>query len=87
MEKTPFTQEGLEMFDGLPAVEAVIQAWTDAGPNPTWHHRMQQILKVQMPVLTRALDRLVVEQKAGELNGNGSNESEDRSGLSGPAMG
>lgn len=58
---TPVTEEGLQTFDHLPANEAVLAAWLYAGNNPTWHHRMQQIVRAQMPVLARALDRLIEE--------------------------
>lgn len=61
MLRTPVTEEGLKQFDTLPASEAVLAAWVYAGNTPTWHHRMQQIVRTQMPVLARALDRLVEE--------------------------
>ncbi|WNT45437.1 hypothetical protein SEA_ARGAN_53 [Arthrobacter phage Argan] len=61
MRRTPVTEECLATFDSLPAPEAVLAAWTFEGANPTWHHRMQQIVRAQMPVLARALDRLVEE--------------------------
>lgn len=61
MARNPVSEEGLTRFDHLPAEEAVLAAWQNSGVNPVWHYRMQQIMRQQMPVLTRALDRLVHE--------------------------
>lgn len=63
VHKTPMTKEGLEQFDGLTAIEAVTKAWSEPGDFPTWHYRMQQVVRKTMPVLGRALDRLVEENK------------------------
>jgi len=60
---TPFKPEGLTKYDHLPPEEALAKAWNDPGVNPAWHHRMQQIVRSQMPVLARALDRLVETKK------------------------
>lgn len=57
------SDEGLRQYDDLSAAEAVARAWGDPGRYPTWHHRMQQIVRKQMPVLARALDRIVEETK------------------------
>jgi hypothetical protein len=59
MARTPVSEEGLKTYDELPADIAVALAWSDPGNNPTWHFRMQQIVRAQMPVLARALDRMV----------------------------
>lgn len=40
------------------AVQAVIEAWTDPGPYPEYHYRMQASLREQWPTLGYALDRL-----------------------------
>lgn len=61
---TSVTQEDLEQFDGLTAIEAVAKAWSESGEFPTWHYRMQQIVRKTMPVLGRALDRLATEYVA-----------------------
>ncbi|QED11593.1 hypothetical protein PP914_gp103 [Arthrobacter phage Qui] len=63
MRGSPVAKEELEQFDGLTAIEAVAKAWTDSGGLPTWQYRMQQIVRTNMPVLGRALDRLVEENK------------------------
>jgi hypothetical protein len=55
---TPTTPEGLRQYDHLPAVEAVLLAWTDPGTHPAWHRDRQAELRRAMPVLARALDRL-----------------------------
>ena len=61
--KTPTTPNGLKMYDHLDAVEAVIKAWTLAGYYPEWHHRQKRELYHDMPLLARALDRLVATHK------------------------
>lgn len=58
MVKTPITEEGLAQYDDLPAGEAVLLAWTEAGNNPRWHMLRQDDVRAEMPVLARALDRL-----------------------------
>ncbi len=68
MARTPVSEEGLKTYDDLPVEEAVALAWSEAGNNPTWHFRMQQIVRAQMPVLARALDRMV-ETKTNSLEG------------------
>jgi hypothetical protein len=61
VEETPVTEEGLQQFDDLPPGIAVILAWSEPGDNPKWHYAMQDVIRGQMPVLARALDRLVKE--------------------------
>lgn len=56
---TPVTDAGLAQFDDLSPGEAVIMAWSESGDNPRWHHKMQDDVRAQMPVLGRALDRMV----------------------------
>ena len=56
---TPTTDEGLEHFDDLPPGLAVALAWSEPGENPQWHRKMQAEVRKQMPVLARALDRLI----------------------------
>lgn len=68
MARTPVSEEGLKAYDELSADEAVALAWSEAGVNPTWHFRMQQIVRAQMPVLARALDRMV-ETEPNSLEG------------------
>jgi hypothetical protein len=58
---TPVTEDGLAIYDHLPAEDAVQAAWMYEGNHPAWHHRMKQIVRAQMPVLARALDRLEKE--------------------------
>jgi hypothetical protein len=56
---TPITEEGLVQFDDLPPGLAVALAWSEPGENPAWHRQMQAEVRSQMPVLARALDRMV----------------------------
>lgn len=68
MANTPVTPEGLQQFDDDDAVTAVIEAWTLPGNNPTWHLQMQKQVAAQMPVLARAIERLVEETNSKEKN-------------------
>lgn len=61
---TPFTEEGLKQFDNEPVIVAIARAWTESGKYPSWHYRMQNVVRRNMPVLGRALDRLADEYKA-----------------------
>lgn len=42
----------------LAAMEAVLAAWTSAGPVPNYHRKFQDELRVNWPTLASALDRL-----------------------------
>lgn len=59
--RTPTTPSGLRRYDHLPADEAVVRAWVDAGVRPRWHERMRRRVTREMPVLARALERLAHE--------------------------
>lgn len=62
-QRTPITREGLEEYDSLDPIDALIKAWTVPGKHPAWHYRMQQVVRANMPVLARAIDRLVQERR------------------------
>jgi hypothetical protein len=54
--------ELLERWDELPAIEAAARAWLDPGPRAgTWHRAARAEIEFLMPMLARALDRLIVE--------------------------
>jgi hypothetical protein len=57
------TKGTLKQYDDLPAIEAAIKAWTNPGPSPYWHARMQDKVRGHMPLLARALDRLAEEAR------------------------
>lgn len=57
MTRTPIDPGAVTMFDHLPPFDAIMAAWTVPGPNVWWHHHMQQLVRDQMPLLGRALDR------------------------------
>lgn len=59
MAETPMTEQGLKQYDYLPSGMAVMMAWSEAGDNPRWHQKMQDEVRQNMPVLARALDRMV----------------------------
>lgn len=52
------------MWDHLPAAEAIARAWMDPGaPHRfgTWHRQARVDVEYVMPLLARALDRLLLE--------------------------
>lgn len=50
------------VWDGLPAVEAVARAWMQPSPaHGTWHRTARAEVEYLMPLLARALDRLLVD--------------------------
>ena len=56
-------EELVEVWDELPAAEAVCRAWLPPGPKAgTWHRNAKTEIERLMPLLARALDRLVVEE-------------------------
>lgn len=59
VEPTPVTEEGLKQYDDFAPGEAVYLAWSEPGNTPRWHGLMQEEVRKNMPVLARALDRLV----------------------------
>ena len=63
MRITPVTPRGLRKFDHLPPCEAVIAAWTSTGSNPRWGEAAIAETRAAMPLLARALDRLVQQQE------------------------
>ena len=63
MRITPVTPRGLRKFDHLPPAEAVIAAWTSAGSNPSWGEAAIAETRAAMPLLARALDRMVRQQQ------------------------
>ena len=60
--RTPTTRPGLEQYDHLPAEEAILRAWTEPGAAPDYHRYCQRLLRAQIPVLARALDRFAAIQ-------------------------
>ena len=58
-KKTPVTHNGLRKYDHLPPEFAIYMAWTTPGINPQWNAERKQEVRVGMPLLARALDRLV----------------------------
>lgn len=60
---TPTTKVGVEIFDELHPLEAVLRAWTEEGVDPKWHREKQRQVSEAMPVLARALQRSANEWK------------------------
>lgn len=52
---------GIRKYDHLPPVEAIVQAWTIKGPQPLYHVRAKGVVAQTMPLLARAIERLVKE--------------------------
>lgn len=54
--------ELMAVWDHLPALEAVARAWQEPpGSYGTWHRTARAEVGYLMPLLTRALDRLLLE--------------------------
>lgn len=59
MSNTPVTRKGLKQFDRMTPEQAILNAWTQVGGHPNYHRKMQLEVRDAMPLLARALDRLV----------------------------
>lgn len=55
---TPITISGAKAYDHLPAIEAVVRAWTEPGESPDWHRHKRRQVHAAMPLLGRALNRV-----------------------------
>lgn len=64
------TGPGVQKFDGMPAEAAVLRSWMDPGRNPEYHRAMQAVVRDTMPLLGRALDRMVEERGHEKYNGH-----------------
>lgn len=53
--------KGIRKYDHLPPVEAIVQAWTIEGPQPLYHNAAKNAVAQAMPLLARAIERLVKE--------------------------
>ena len=51
--------KNIEMYDRLDPASAVRKAWRDPGKSEWTHREAQENLRKTMPLLARALDRLV----------------------------
>jgi len=51
----------LTQYDDIPSGAAVLMAWSEPGDFPRYHKKMQEEVRKNMPVLARALDRMVKE--------------------------
>lgn len=60
--KTPVSQGARAEFAEMPPLEAVVRAWTDRGPFPAWHQKVQADIRKSMPLLADSLDRLAQER-------------------------
>ena len=67
MRITPVTPRGLRKFDHLPPCEAALAAWTSVGSNPSWGRDAIAETRAAMPLLARALDRMVRQQQEENL--------------------
>lgn len=58
------TMSGLEKYDKLDPRDAVLMAWVNPGRNPRFHLAAQRRVRVEMPLLARALDRRAADFEA-----------------------
>jgi len=61
---TPTTDSGLKMYDHLSPAEAIAAAWNEAGPQAGWHARARTEVRMTMPLLARAIERLTQESRS-----------------------
>lgn len=55
-------EERMAIWDDLPAAQAVARAWMTPRPAAgTWHQQARVDVEYCMPLLARALDRLLIE--------------------------
>jgi hypothetical protein len=59
MHSASFEPEGLKQYDHLPPDQAIVRAWTEGGPSPRWHALAIRDVVNVMPLLARAVERLV----------------------------
>lgn len=59
MTKTPVTRKGLQQYDKMLPADAAMLAWGNAGEHPEYHRKMKEEVRRAMPLLARALDRMV----------------------------
>lgn len=57
--KTPVDPNALDMYDHLTPELAAVAAWIREGDDPYWHRSRKEVVAVSMPLLARALDRMV----------------------------
>lgn len=57
----PLTEDILKQYDDLPSGMAIYLAWVEDGSSPRSRKKMKESVRAQMPVLARALDRMVEE--------------------------
>ena len=61
--KTQMSESGMTMYDRIPVTNAIYKAWVEPGDNPGWHAQMKNEVRSAMPLLGRALDRMVTENQ------------------------
>lgn len=62
LKKTPpVVEPDIIQFDDLPSGVAVMMAWSEPGIEPEYHEFIKSQVRNSMPVLGRALDRMVEE--------------------------
>lgn len=57
----PITEDILKQYDDLPSGMAIYLAWVEDGTSPRLHRKLQDAVRAEMPILARALDRMVEE--------------------------
>ena len=60
---TPINYRALTELAKIPPVDAVVDAWTNAGENPHWHEVAKYQVRRCMPLLAEALELLAEEEK------------------------
>lgn len=68
MKRTPITKTALHRLDDLDPAEAIRRAWELVGLYPLHHFEAQAIIRATMPLLGRALDRMVYGDRVVETH-------------------
>lgn len=53
----------IDMYDHLPPLEAALAAWSEPGRFPGLHEAKRRLMRTEMPLLARSLDRAEQERK------------------------
>lgn len=65
-ERRKKNRVNLDMYNHLDPVEALVAAWTIPGEHPVYHRNMQDRVARNMPLVARAIERIVLESSKGD---------------------
>lgn len=65
-ERRKKARVNLDMYNHLDPVEALVAAWVFPGEHPVYHRNMQDRVARSMPLVARAIERIVIESSKGD---------------------